>query len=140
MAYAIADFKTYFSRDFVYSTLPATGVTDADLNRAFSEATMNFNSTLFESPQDQTAFFYLAAHFLCVNLQSALQGKNSVPFFPVASRSVGAVLEAYSIPAWVSENPILSGYSTTRYGQQYLLMLYPRMIGRVTVYQGATTP
>jgi hypothetical protein len=139
MTYAIADFKTYFSRDFVFSSSPTTGITDADLNRAFSEATMNFNPTLFETPNDQTAFFYLAAHMLCTNLQAALQGKNSVPFFPVASRSVGAVLEAYSIPAWVSENPILSGYSTTRYGQQYLLMLYPRMIGRVTVHQGATT-
>jgi hypothetical protein len=139
MAYAIADFKTYFSRDFVFSSSPSTGITDADLNRAFSEATMNFNPTLFETPNDQTAFFYLAAHQLCTNLQTALQGKNSVPFFPVASRSVGAVLEAYSVPAWVAENPILSGYSTTRYGQHYLLMLYPRMIGRVTVQQGATT-
>lgn len=140
MAYDIDDFKTYFSRDFVFSSSPVVGVTDADLERAFSEATINFNVSLFDAPADQTAFFYLAAHCLCVALQTAVQGKSSVPFFPVASRSVGAVLESYSIPDWVAKNPTLSGFSTTRYGQTYLQMLYPRTVGRVAVYAGATTP
>lgn len=140
MAYAIADFKTYFSRDFVYSATPALGVTDADLTRAFGEASANFNETLFEAPTDQIAYFYLAAHYLCSALQMAVQGKNSVSHFPAASRSVGAVLESYSIPPWVGNNPILSSISTTRYGQQYLNMVYPRTLGRIGVFSGATTP
>lgn len=140
MAYAIEDFKTYFARDFTYSDTPTMGVTDGDLQRAFDEASINFNANLFKAPQDQTAFFYLAAHFLATGLQMATQGKNSVGTFPVSSRSVGAVLEAYAVPEWATKNPTLSSYASTRYGQRYLELLYPRMIGRVTVYRGATTP
>jgi hypothetical protein len=139
MTYEIADFKTYFIRDFVYTDEPS-GVMDSDLERAFAEASANFNADLFEAPTAQIAYFYLAAHYLCSALQMALQGKNSVSNFPAASRSVGAVLESYSIPAWVGNNPILSSMSTTRYGQQYLNMIYPRTVGRIGVFAGATTP
>jgi len=143
-------FKAWFSRDFVYS-IPygllterpdccPSYVTNNDLTKAFTEAKINFNEGLFsDDDQLRTTFLYLAAHYLVNDLQTAVNGLGSTGFFPVASRSVGSVSESYSMPSWVTNDPVLGAYTTTRYGQKYLSLIKPLMIGNVTVYQGATT-
>lgn len=144
------EFKGWFSRDFTYSipyesTTPRPDccpeyVTDQDLNKAFIEAKVNFNDALFsDDDQLRTTFLYLAAHYLVNDLQTAVNGAGSTGFFPVASRSVGPISESYAMPAWVTNDPVLGSYTTTRYGQKYLSLIKPLMIGNVTVYQGATT-
>lgn len=144
------NFKTWFSRDFTY-LIPANQtvarpdccpnyVTDDDLSKAFIEAKINFNDGLFsDDDQLRTTFLYLAAHYLVNDLQTSLTGSGSSGFFPVASRAVGPVSESYALPTWVTNDPVLGSYTTTRYGQKYLSLIKPLMIGNVSVFQGATT-
>lgn len=144
------DFKAWFSRDFSYATLygltapsadaTCSDVSDLDITKAFTEATMNFNADLFgEDDALRMTFLYLAAHYLVNDLQTSEAGKNSAGFFPVSSRSVGSVSESYAIPEWVLRDPVLGSYMTTRYGQKYLSLIKPLLVGNVTVYQGGST-
>jgi len=146
----VDDFKSWFSRDFRYATpVGLTGpsatavcsdVTDNDLDKAFIEADMNFNESLFgEDNALKTCFLYLAAHYLCNDLQTATDGINSTGYYPVSSRSVGSVSESYAIPEWMTKDPNLGAFMTTRYGQKYLSLIKPLLIGNVQVYTGNTT-
>jgi hypothetical protein len=139
----IADFKAYFVRDFDY--YPGTGcekdfVNDGDLTKALDEANVHFNEALFSTDAAlKIAFLNLAAHCLATDLQASAQGVNSVGYAPVASRGVGSVNESYQIPDWVTHDSILSAYNTTRYGQKYLQIIRPLLVGGVVVEQGTTT-
>ena len=144
------DFKAWFTRDFKYATpIGFTGpisdctddyVTDADLTRVFTEASINFNPGLFgEDDALKTCYLYLTAHYLVNDLQTALAGVSSAGYFPVSSRSVGSVSESYSIPEWMLKDPNLGSFATTRYGQKYLSLIKPLLIGNAVVYQGLST-
>lgn len=143
-----SDFKGYFTRDFLYAqaTTPACDpahVFDADITKAFGEAGVNFNPGLFATDDAaKIAYLYLAAHYLVTDFQIAndRNGLNSVGTGPVASRSVGPVSESYQVPAWVANDPVLSSFNTTRYGQKYLSIIRPLMIGNFQVASGWTTP
>ena len=146
----VSDFKAWFTRDFKYLTpLGMTGpiedcgaeyVTDGDINKAFIEADMNFSESLFgEDNALKACFLYLAAHYLVNDLQTASDGVNSAGYFAVASRSVGGVSESYAIPEWMTKDPNLGSFTTTRYGQKYLSLIKPLLIGNVQVYTGDTT-
>jgi hypothetical protein len=149
----VDDFKTLFKRDFTYAI--AIGATtssfpcdmqkemilDEDIERAFLEATINFNEALFsDSAQLKLMFLYLAAHYLVYDLTTSKQSFGSGSSYPVSSRSIGGVSESYMVPAWVSEDPVLGSFATTRYGVKYISLLKPLLIGNVQVYEGATTP
>jgi hypothetical protein len=145
------DFKSWFSRDFNYATpvgetdpiydCPKDYVTDADITKAFTEAKMNFNSGLFGLDDElRMCFLYLSAHYLVNDLQTSVAGVGSTGYFAVNSRSVGSVSEGYQIPDWVLNDPILGSFMTTRYGQKYLSLIKPLLIGNVQVYIGNTTP
>jgi hypothetical protein len=146
----VDDFKTWFYRDFSYyiplgSTDPVSDcykdyVTDQDITKAYTEAKMNFNEGLFGDDDSlKTAFLYISAHYLCNDIQASSEGITSTGYFTVSSRSVGSVSEAYDIPAWMKADSNLSYFTTTRYGQKYLSLIKPLLIGNVAVYQGATT-
>lgn len=149
----VDDFKTLFKRDFTYAiALGATTssypcdiqkdmITDDDINRAFLEAKINFNEALFsDSAQLKLMYLYLAAHYLVYDLTTSKQPFGSGSSYPVSSRSIGNVSESYMVPAWVSEDPVLGSFATTRYGVKYISLLKPLLIGNVQVYEGATTP
>jgi hypothetical protein len=149
----VDDFKTLFKRDFTYATaigattssLPCDMqkemVTNDDIERAFLEAKINFNESLYsDSDQLKMMFLYLAAHYLVYDLTTSKQPLGAGSSFPVGSRSVGGVSESYTIPTWVSEDPVLGAFATTRYGLKYISLLKPLLIGNVQVYEGATTP
>lgn len=140
----VADFKAQFGRGFVYvgssTCANEEQVTDDDITKALSEANVNFNPALFSDDGTlRMAFLYLAAHYLCNDLQTAMQGIGSTASMPVNSRSVGGVSESYQVPEWVGRDPFLSFYATTRYGMKYLSIIKPLLIGAVSVYQGVTT-
>ena len=139
-----SDFKARFTRDFPYYSGVGCSkefVTDDDITKAYSEAQMNFNPGLFDNDNDlMLCFLYLAAHYLCTDFQMAGQGLSSVGYNPVSSRSVGSVSESYAIPEWIQKDPILSAFSTTRYGQKYISLIKGLLIGNVGIAMGATTP
>ena len=142
----VADFKAFFIRDFRYASdypgITVEGyVTDADINKAFTEALANWNDSLF--PDDttrQVAFLQLSAHFLATDLQAASQGAGSTTLFPVVSRTAGPVSETYNAPLWLQHDPVMSSYATTRYGMTYIALVKPLLIGGMMVICGDTTP
>lgn len=147
----IDDFKNFFVRDFDYAiaagattsiyTCQKNYVMDADITRAFTEAKANFNECIWDSDDTlKAAYLYLTAHNLLFDLQTSVQGAGSSASYAVNSRSVGPASESYSIPDWMLQDPILGPFATTRYGQKYVALLKPLLIGNVVVHHGHTTP
>lgn len=115
-------------------------ITDTDINRAFSEAKLNFNPNFFED--DATAvmvFYYLAAHYLVIDLNNAMNALGLGFIGYTQSKSVGSVSESYGIPAYMLSNPILSGYAQTGYGRKYLSLIMPYLVGQIILTPGRTT-
>ena len=115
-------------------------IQDADIMRAFKEASINFNAALFGD--DDTAkmvFLYLAAHYLVIDLNNAMNpmGMGFMGF--TQSKSVGSVSESYAVPQWMLNNAILSQYATTGYGRKYLSLIQPYLVGNIIFIPGRTT-
>jgi hypothetical protein len=142
MAYApvtIAEFKSYFTRDFPYGADTAQ-VMDSDVEKALAMAGINFNEGLWESQAIfAQAFLLLSAHYLVENIRSSSGGLAGQYSGNTVNKSVGNVSEGYQIPEKVSKNPFLAGLYTTRYGAQYVGLLSLRLIGNVMTIRGATT-
>jgi hypothetical protein len=141
----VAEFKAYFDRDFTYGTAKST-VRDADITKALAQANALFNPGLWEAGTDlEIAFHLLSAHCLVTNLNAAGgingvgRGVNSTGSFAINSKGAGPLSVSYAIPQDMKDNPVLNQFLTTRYGQQYLEMLTPNLIGNVDIALGATT-
>lgn len=116
-------------------------VLDADITKAFGEAQVNLNQALFSSDaQIQRGYLYLTAHYLCMDIRGAKKGLESTPEFIVGSRSVGSVSESYIVPDAYKDNPFISYLAKTSYGQKYLSLILPLMIGNFGVVAGGSRP
>lgn len=136
----VAEFKAWFYRDFPYSN-DETGIQDTDILKAFAEASMNFNESLFSTDDEKKlGFLYLAAHYLVIDIQNSSQGINGKYEGIMSSKSVGSVSVGYTIPDWVMASPIYSLLSQSKYGMKYLSLIIPLLIGNVGVVKGATHP
>ena len=158
--------KTYFKNDIVYvapnfyqslvdkNTAPVSNTTnwqivnesldnyisDNDILRAFNEAKLNFNPNFYEC--DATAemvFYYLAAHYLVIDLNNAMNALGLGFMGYTTSKSVGSVSESYGIPSYMLNNPVLSGYAQTGYGRKYLSLIMPYIVGQIILTPGRTT-
>jgi hypothetical protein len=132
------EFKTYFDRgQFTYgSAIPA--IRDKDIDSAIAEALAVFNTGLW--PNEETcklALSYLTAHFVQLDLD--VVSSNGQPKFNQSSRSADGISESLSIPEWMSEGEF-AFYSTTYYGQKYLVLAKPYLDGAVFVVNGGTLP
>ena len=138
----VDEFRGWFSRDFPYSNDgDLTGVTTQDIKKAFAEAGMNFNSSLFETDDNKKlGFLYLAAHYLVIDLQNSSQGINGKYEGLMSSKTVGSVSVGYQIPTWLLEHPIYSLLSQTKYGMKYLSLIIPLLVGNVAAVKGITHP
>ena len=138
----VDDFRGWFSRDFPYSADGVmTGITAQDIQKAFAEASMNFNPTLFSTDDEKKmGFLYLSAHYLVIDIQNSSQGINGRYEGIMSSKSVGSVSVGYTIPDWVMASPIYSLLSQTKYGMKYLSLIIPLLVGNVGVVKGATHP
>lgn len=115
-------------------------IQDADIMRAFKEASINFNAALFGD--DDTAkmvFLYLAAHYLVIDLNNAMNPMSMGFMGFTQSKSVGSVSESYAVPQWMLNNAILSQYATTGYGRKYLSLIQPYLVGNIIFVPGRTT-
>lgn len=136
---SVADFKTFFARDFNFNVNPDVGITDADITRAFSEVDCQINKNLFPD-QDcyNLGFYYLSAHYLVLNIKNASQGVSSQYEFLLNSKSVGSVSVGINIPDEVRHDTTLSMYLKTGYGAKYLELVLPYTRGNMYVVRGAT--
>lgn len=140
----VQNFKEYFYRDFPYSSSPTdyTGIVDKDIEKAMKEAAMNFNQKLFAtgSEEEKIAFLYLTAHYLIIDIANSTSGLASKFQGYMSSKSVGSVSVGYTLPQWITDNPILSMLAQTGYGAKYLALMITNMVGNVAIAQGATHP
>lgn len=144
MAYtnpSIPDFKAYFNRDFPYSEDVNVGVTNWDLEKAFVQATMNINPSLFESQITyNVGFLLLWAHYLVVDLRMSSQGVNGQYSWIESSKSVGSVSQSFTVPQQILNNPYFAMLTKTNYGAKYVEVLLPLLVGQVFVVPGRTLP
>lgn len=133
-----AEFKDYFDRgEFTYGVNPPD-IRDKDITRAIDEAEAVFNPGLF--PDEDTckqALYYLTAHFLQKDLEAV--ASKGQPTFNQSSRSAGGISESLEIPEWMKEGEF-AFYTTTYYGQKYLILAKPYLDGAVFAVSGATLP
>lgn len=135
----IANFKAFFTRDFPYGSDPALNVLDSDITRAINEADIVINEGLFCDQAEYTlAFEYLAAHNLAMNLRESSQGLASQFEWGVSSKSVGSVSVGLNLPTDIASNPQYAYYAKTSYGVKYLMMILPKLVGRIFAVGGRT--
>lgn len=112
-----------------------------DISNAFAEAKVVFNQSLFGSDATITlAFLYCAAHYLVNDLRTSSQGVDSAGSFPVSSRTVGSMSESYQIPDMYKDSPQLAFFTSTGYGQKFLSLLLPNLVGNIVAVWGGTNP
>lgn len=142
MAYPItvSEFKTFFAKDFDYGTEPDQ-VSDSEITRAMTEASMNFNEALFDTQDEKKLIFsYLTAYYLVIDINNAnAQGAGNNGGL-VTYRQVRNVAESFKVPKWIEESPMFSMFSQNGYGLKYLTMIYPYLIGNVRIVPGRTLP
>lgn len=144
MAYinpSVADFKAYFYRDFPYGTDPNTSVLDQDITSSFLSTNFNINQGLFpDQGSYNLGYLLMSAHFLVMNLRQSSQGINGQFNFLQASKGVGSVNEAFSIPQRILDNPLWSMYTKTNYGAQFMQLVLPELSGQISNVFGTTRP
>ena len=149
----VADFKARFYRDFAYANQnpnqqqPVTPnlefIQDQDITNAFADAIPLLNQGLFpDAPTITTAYLYLTAQCLSLNIKAADAGVNSggTGGFPVTARSVGSVSESYMVPDAYKDDPLLAQYAQTAYGQKYLAFVLPFLRGNMAFVIGGAHP
>lgn len=147
----VADFKTFFVRDFPFqpdppptppgSVEPDKYVQDSDIERAMLLAKYMCNQKLF-SDQDffNLGYEYLTAHYLTVNLRASGAGLNGKFEWPAGSKSVGSVSISQAIPDSILKNPAYAFLTTTNYGVEYLMLIWPLLTGVMFTVPGTTHP
>lgn len=147
---SVTDFKTQFNREFLYGTSLAQ-VQDNDIQRAINEASIMFNPALWDgttalgsTTELNIVYLYVCAHYLVLNIQGAGglssvnrgRGVKSTGGGTIQSKSVGSVSLTYVIPQDIQNSPILGQFMRTDFGQKYLALLAPRLVGNVQVVSG----
>lgn len=116
-------------------------ILDLDIQKAFDQANMNFNQDLFgEDANIKIAFFYLSAYYLVIDIGAASSGLRGSGTFMLNAKSAGNVSSSYTIPERYINDPFLSAFTKNHYGEKYLSLLLPRLVGRIRTVEGATTP
>lgn len=144
MAYenpSVADFKSFFNRDFPYGTDPETQVLDSDITKAFTMTNVNMNQGLFGYQTSYNiGYLLLSAHYLVMNLRASSQGINGQFNFLESSKGVGSVSEAFAIPQRVLDNPDWAILCKTNYGAQFIQLVLPQLAGNMFIARGSTRP
>lgn len=106
-------------------------VLDSDISNAIGEASMNFNEGLWGTEDEKKlAFSYLVAHYLCCDIQTALQGISSTGNYPIQNKTVGSVSVGFAIPLMYLNDPFIGYLNKTGFGQKYFSLLLPRLRGK----------
>ena len=135
----IAEFKSFFDRgQFAYGDCPPDEIRDKDIEEAIEESSLTFNENLY--PDEVTrnkAQLYLSAHYLLLDTEASMSGGQAN--FIQSSRSANGISESLVIPEWMKEGDF-SLFSTTFYGQKFLMLSKPYLDGAVFSVQGGTRP
>lgn len=138
---SVADFKSFFNRDFPYGTDIETSVLDGDISKAFTFVNINVNPDLFgDQGSYNIGYLLLSAHYLVMNLRASSQGINGQFNFLQQSKSAASVSEAFGIPQRVMDNPDWAILCKTNYGAQFIQLVLPQLGGQIFTVLGSTRP
>lgn len=138
---SVAEFKSFFSRDFPYGSDPTVAVLDADITKAFLFVNVNMNQALFaDQGSYNVGYLLLSAHYLVMNLRASSQGINGQFNFLQQSKNVGNVAEAFGIPQRILDNPDWAILCKTNYGAQFIQLVLPQLAGQIFISYGSTRP
>lgn len=117
-------------------------VLDSDIEKAYFQARQFFNPNLFDNENDLLSYIcYLIAHYLVIDIQMSQEGVNSTGYYIPNHTTVGDVSESYSNPTnSQGDSFILYQLNQTRYGQKYLSLISPLLVGHFNSIRGTTTP
>lgn len=117
-------------------------VLDSDIEKAYFQARQFFNPALFDNENDLLSYIcYLIAHYLVIDIQMSQEGVNSTGYYIPNHTTVGDVSESYSNPTnSQGDSFILYQLNQTRYGQKYLSLISPLLVGHFNSIRGTTTP
>lgn len=149
----VDDFKAQFTRDFLYGS-GLDKVRDADITSGLALASTVFNPDLFDTTEvhgtseAKLAYLYASAHFLVLSLRSAGglapqnkgRGARAQGEGPIGNASVAGVNAGYVWPSRVVDNAMLFQFTKTPYGQTFLQMLMPKLVGGMAVGAGNREP
>lgn len=135
----IEEFENYYFRDFPFGSDPNEHIITEDIQKAFDQAECQINPQLFCSQKEyNTGYFSLAAHYLVLNIQASSQGISGRFEWATNSKSVGSVSVGNAIPSSITDNPQFAWLTTTNYGLNYLMIIYPRLHGNMFITIGKT--
>ncbi len=138
---SVADFKSYFVRDFPYGTDIRTSVLDSDITNAFLMTNTQINQSLFSYQSDYNiGYLLLAAHYMVMSLRASTQGINGQFAWLESGKAVGPASSTLSIPQQILNSPYWSALTKTNYGAEYLMMVFPKTVGSMFTVCGATLP
>lgn len=132
-----SEFKQLFDRgQFDYGDF-VPSIRDKDIEEAIFEAEAVFNCDLYGSDEDicKKALLYLTAHYLTLDIEATDSG--GMPMFNQTSRSADGISESVHIPDWMAQGDF-AFYSTTMYGQKYLVLSKPYLDGTIYSVSGGT--
>ncbi len=134
----VTTFKEHFDHgQFMYGDTPPS-VRDKDIVSAVSEMQAILNPTLYPTETScNLAKLYLTAHFLTLDLGASESGGQ--PVYNQTSRSVGSISESISVPDWMTQGSY-SYFSTTYYGQKWLIITRPYFSTYIGCVTGGTRP
>lgn len=115
-------------------------VTDADIERAMSQAYLNRNPRFGTDDEERiNIYLHLIAFYLVMDIQNAAGGVNSSYMGLVASKSVDGVSESYNFPQWLVNSPTYGLFAQNGYGMKYLSLILPYMSVTVMFSRGRST-
>lgn len=115
-------------------------VTDADIERAMSQAMISINARFGSDDETKILIYlHLVAFYLVMDWKNAQAGTSSSYSGFVASKSVGDVSESYNFPQWVTNSPVYSMYLSNGFGMKYLSLIIPYLSCTVLFSRGRTT-
>jgi hypothetical protein len=157
----VADFMAQFPLDFPYGG-GSDAVSVPEIQNALNLVNSGsyFNADLFSlaplgaaggnptTNEATLAFLYMAAHFLYVNIKTRgglrapgfKGGLSSAADGPVGSKTVGPVSLAFEWPDSIKNDPMLFQFLRSPYGEMYLQMLTPKLVGNVALVIGEYLP
>lgn len=138
---SVAQFKSFYDRDFPFGTDVNTSIRDQDILKAFNQANGQINATLYLTQSSFTnGSLWLAAHYLCTNINNSSQGLNGQFNWGEQSKSAGGISQSFAIPPAISNSVVFNGFTKTTYGAQWVLDIYPRLTGGMSSARGFTKP
>ena len=157
----IADFKAQFALDFPFGEGTA-GVSDPEIQNGLNLTASGayFNAALFDlaplgaagatptTNEATLAFLYCAAHFVWKRVKArgglrapgAKGGSTSAGLGVDESVTVGPVSKTKKWPESVANDPMLFQFTQSPYGELYLQMLTPKLVGNVGLVMGQRLP